>query len=214
MKKRLTPRMVQEIISRYPHEPTENIANDFGVSIYTVYQTAKRYQVKKSEAFLNSPASGRIQKGNQLSPATQFKKGFPGATKGLRIEAIIKSEEKLRNWRDKCLWKKGHKPHNTGTDGEIRWRNNPGYYFIRIAENNWEFLHRYIWEQEYGEISPGFNVIFKDGNHRNCKLENLECISNRELAERNRHTKYPIELMRAIEDKNRLSKLLKQIENE
>ncbi|MEA4975970.1 MAG: HNH endonuclease signature motif containing protein [Paludibacter sp.] len=210
----LTPLEVKEIKRRYPDELAQVLADEFNVPVFRIYSVAKRYGIKKSDEFLNSTSSGRIQKGECLSPETQFQKGCPGATKGLRIEAIIKDEEKLRNWREKCLWKKGNKPYNTGKDGEIRWRKNVGYYFIRIAENNWEFLHRYIWQQKNGEIPQGFNVIFKDGNRRNCRLSNLECISDAELGERNRHTKYPLDLREAIEEKNKLNRLLKEINHE
>lgn len=212
--KNLTTSEINEIKRRYPNEPAQVLADEYKVPIFRIYSVAKRYGIKKSDEFLNSSSSGRIQPGQNFSPETQFKKGCPGATKGMRIEAIIKNEDKLRNWREKCLWKKGNKPYNTGKDGEIRWRKNVGYYFIRISENNWEFLHRVIWQKKNGEIPPGFNIVFKDGNRRNCKISNLECISNAELVERNRHTKYPLDLRKAIEEKNKLNKLLKEINYE
>lgn len=208
-KKRLTSEQVEEIIQRYPDEKAEIIARDYRVNVSTIYKTAQRYKVKKSESFRNSPDSGRIQKGNSLSPETQFKKGHEGPTKGRRMKAVIKNKEKYEKWQS-GLWKKGHKPYNTAKNGEVRWRHNPGYYFIRIEENEWQFYHRYIWEQKNGKIQEDFNVIFIDGNRRNCKIENLACISNAELAEMNRHTKYPEELRKAIELRN---KLIKQITN-
>ncbi len=211
---RLNPSEVCEIINRYPNELAQVLADEFKVPIWNIYKLAYKYGIKKSDQFLKSESSGRIQKGKSLSPKTQFKKGCPGATKGLRIEAIIKNKEKLRNWRDKCLWKKGHKPVNTAKDGEIRWRKNVGYYFIRISENHWEFLHRHIWQEKKGEIPEGFNVVFKDGNRRNCKLSNLECISNADLVEKNRHTKYPLDLRKAIEERNKLNKILNNLQHE
>jgi hypothetical protein len=182
---RLTSQQVQEIIRRYPDEKAADIAKDYGVSTRTVFKTASRYGVHKSEAFRNSPASGRIQKGQHLSSATQFKKGQEGLTKGKKMAAIIKNKQKLANWREKCLWKKGHKPYNTGKNGEVRWRKNPGYYFIRIEENHWEFYHRYVWVKHHGTIPAGYNIVFADGNHKNCNIENLICLSNADLTKRN-----------------------------
>lgn len=210
---RLTPEQVQVILSRYPNEKAADLARDFDVPVYIIYSAAKRYGIKKSDEFMSSPDSGRMQPGQCISPETQFKKGQQSATKGKRIEAIIKNEQKLKHWRENCLWKKGHKPYNTGKDGDVRWRSNPGYYFIRISENKWEFLHRRIWEQKHGPVPEGCNIIFIDGDRRNCNIENLRCVSNAELAEMNRHTKYPIELRRAIELNNKLKKTIKKHES-
>lgn len=209
--KNLTPAQVQEILRRYPDEKAAVIAEDYHISVSTIYSTAKRYGVKKSEAFRQSPDSGRIQPGQCLSPSTQFKPGHQAANKGAKMEARIRKKEAVEAWKANW-WRQGHKPYNTATDGEIRWRKNPGFYFIRIRENVWEFLHRHIWEGQNGPVPEGYNVIFIDGNRRNCKIENLRCISNAELAEMNRHTKYPEELRRAIELKNKLNKTIKAYE--
>ncbi|NCC85125.1 MAG: hypothetical protein EOM03_13500 [Clostridia bacterium] len=209
--KRLTPEQVQEILLRYPDEKAACIAEDYGVPVSTIYGTAKRYGVKKSEAFRHSPDSGRLQPGQRLSPATQFRKGCQSATKGKRLEAMFKKKESLERWKANW-WKQGQKPPNTARDGEIRWRKNPGYYFIRIKENVWELYHRHLWEKQNGPVPAGFNIIFIDGNRRNCKIENLRCISNAELGEMNRHTKYPPELRKAIELKNKLNKTIKAYE--
>lgn len=204
---------IKDIVKSYPNVKSSELAEKYDVPLSTIYKTAQRYNVKKSAAFLNSCKSGRIQPGQHLSPETELKKGNKCATKGKRIESIIKNKEKLKHWREKCLWKKGHKPYNTAKNGEIRWRKNPGYFFIRIEENNWEFYHRYLWRNHKGDIPEGFNIIFKDGNSRNCKIQNLECISNAELAERNRDSKYPEDVRKAIRLKNKLTKQIKQYES-
>lgn len=212
--KALNHDQVIEIVNRYPDEKAETIAADFNVDVETIYKTAQRYNVKKSEAFKASAQSGRIKKGQRLSVETEFKPGCQSATKGKRIEAMIKNEAKLKKWRS-GLWKEGHKPHNTGTDGEVRWRKNPGYYFIRISEQNWQFYHRYLWEQHNGPIPLGYNVVFKDGNRRHCFIENLECISNEELALRNTIQRYPKEVIEMIRLKQRINNQIKKIqENE
>lgn len=212
--KALNHDQVIEIVNRYPNEKAATIAADFNVDVETIYKTAQRYNVKKSEAFKASAQSGRIKKGQRLSVETEFKPGCQSATKGKRIEAMIKNEAKLKKWRS-GLWKEGHKPHNTGTDGEVRWRKNPGYYFIRISEQNWQFYHRYLWEQHNGPIPLGYNVVFKDGNRRHCFIENLECISNEELALRNTIQRYPKEVIEMIRLKQRINNQIKKIqENE
>ena len=180
----LEPKEVAEIIKRYPYENTQSIANDYGVNIFAIYKTAQRYGVKKSEEFLKSPLSGRIAKGQHLSPSTEIQKGQVISSRHMKMSARIKKKESWEKWQA-GLWKRGHKPYNTGKDGEIRWRKNPGYWFIRISENNWEFYHRWLWQQSHGTIPEGYNVVFKDGNHDNCEIANLECITNAELSSRN-----------------------------
>ena len=117
----LTRMQVQEIIKLYPDYPAPAIAEQFGKPVYLIYKTAQRYGVKKSETFRNSPLSGRIQKGQRLSPDTEFKKGFTPATKGMKLVDIHKNKETL----EKLLsnrFKKGHKPHTTKYDGAITIR--------------------------------------------------------------------------------------------
>ncbi len=181
---RLRPEEVADILRRYPNECASSIASDYGINIFAIYKTGQRYGVKKSSEFQNSPLSGRIAKGQHLSPSTEIQKGQVISSRHMKMSARIKKKESWEKWQA-GLYKKGHKPYNTGKDGEIRWRKNPGYWFIRISENNWEFYHRWLWQQSHGPIPAGHNVVFKDGNHDNCEIGNLECITNAELSARN-----------------------------
>lgn len=40
------------------------------------------------------------------------------------------------------------------------------------------YLHHLIWEEQRGPIPPGHKVAFKDGNHLNCDIDNLELLTN------------------------------------
>lgn len=42
------------------------------------------------------------------------------------------------------------------------------------------YLHHVIWIERHGPIPPGHKLAFKDGNHRNCAIENLELLTNSE----------------------------------
>lgn len=206
---------IKKILELYPDNKAADIAKKYNITAGHVYKTAKRYGVKKSEAFLNSPASGRAQKGQSISPETQFKKGHVGNTKGMRMEALLKSAEKIQAWKNNH-WKKGNKPFNTAKDGDLRFRKNPGYWFIRISENNWEFYHRWLWEKHFGKIPKGSNIVFKENfNKKNIpEIADLQCLTNAELGERNRHSKYPKEIIQTIVIKNKLKKIIKNLQNE
>jgi len=215
----LTRNQVKEILRLYPDHPAAMIAAQFGQPVNKIYMTAKRYGVQKSEAFRNSPLSGRIRKGQRLSPGTEFKKGRIPPVKGKKRADIRKSREE-RNKNLSTRWKKGNRPHTTKHDGAISVRRviRPNgvmrYKFIRISEGKWVFLNRYLWEKTHGAIPAGDNVVFKDENTLNCTIENLECISNAELIERNRGTRYPLDLKRLIRTRNKLQKTLKQQNDE
>lgn len=201
---------VQEILEAYPNTKASVLAEKHGVPVSKIYATAKRCGVKKSPEFLAGPDSGRMVKGQSLSPETRFQKGMPSARKGKKMEfKTAGAEQKSAANR----WKKGQKPFNIAQDGEVRWREGFGYHYIRISENNWELYHRWLWVQEHSLIPEDGNIVFKDGNPKNCVLENLECISNKELMARNTIARYPRELIGSIHKLSRLKKIIKNKQN-
>lgn len=104
----------------------------------------------------------------------KFKKGVPSKMKGISCE-MPKAAVAYQ-------FKKGHKPHNFQEKGTIS-KTTDGYLIIKISNNGtqrerWEFLHRYVWQKEKGEIPPGKMVTFLDGNKENCDIGNLALIDN------------------------------------
>ena len=97
-------------------------------------------------------------------PSNKGKKGFyaPGSEKG---------------W-----FKKGHSPHNHVEVG-TEVMSTDGYLKIKTAEPNvWEFKHIMEWEKYHGKVPEGMLISFKDGDHYNCAIENLMCITRAEHA--------------------------------
>jgi hypothetical protein len=84
------------------------------------------------------------------------------------------------------MWdKRGRAP-----EGSIKmWRREfaNSNEFVAHIKVNGRYVHwnRWIWEMTYGPVPEGMNVVFKDGNNMNLSLDNLELISNGELARRN-----------------------------
>lgn len=63
--------------------------------------------------------------------------------------------------------------------GDIVERKD-GYLLIKVSNDNsipqykrWCLYHRFLWEQKNGVLPKGKTLIFKDGNRKNCKVENL-----------------------------------------
>ncbi len=45
-------------------------------------------------------------------------------------------------------------------------------------------LHRRLWIEHHGPIPPGNTICFKDGNRKNCSIENLEMLTHDEQQQR------------------------------
>ena len=135
----------------------------------------------------------------------QYKKGRIAENKGKKMS--FETYEKCKH----TFFKKGHLPHNTLTDYTEVIRNEKGisYIYIKIPGARKAVpKHRYLWEQAHGAIPKGHNIIFKNGNTLDCRLENLTCVSNEELMQQNTIHRYPEELKTAIKQ---ISKIKKQL---
>ena len=139
----------------------------------------------------NLKSALRIRKGIILEPAINdgcLKKGNIPKNKGKKWDEYMSKEaqEKSR----KTWFKKGNTPANHREIGEERITQD-GYIEIKVRDkcgnDNWELKHRWIYEQHYGKIPEGYNVIFLDGNKKNLDINNLKCITkNQDLIMNNR----------------------------
>ena len=182
----------QQIIDLYPNHSSKYIAELLGVTISKVYNTAWGAKVKKSDAYMLTPASGRII---EPSIPNQFKPGHTPHNKGKQMDAEI--YEKVAP----TMFKKGNKPYNTKPVGTINIRldtQRRPYQYIKIKDSHWELLQRYVWTQANGEIPRGSVVIFLDGNYLNCELTNLKVITRRENMARNTIQRFPAELQEVM----------------
>ena len=82
---------------------------------------------------------------------------------------------------NKTSFKKGNIPPNQvpiGTESITKG----GYIKVKVGEpNKWKLKQRYIYEQHYGEIPNGHNIIFADGNKMNFDIDNLIAVSKSEM---------------------------------
>jgi hypothetical protein len=46
------------------------------------------------------------------------------------------------------------------------------------------YLHHVVWQEHFGPVPAGHKVVFKDGNHLNCDIANLELLTNSEQVKR------------------------------
>lgn len=116
-------------------------------------------------------------KGNnkvQSGMDTRFKKGTVPPNKGKKMSA----EQYAKSSR--TMFKKGGIPQNYRPVGSERV-NVDGYIEIKVADpSKWELKHRFVWEESNGKIPAGMNLIFKDNNPLNVKLDNLMLVTRAE----------------------------------
>lgn len=112
-------------------------------------------------------------------------------------------------------FKKGQSPHNTKHDGCISIRtdtNKKGitrsYKWIRIKECKWVPLHVYVWEQHHGKVPQGSVIVFYDGDTMNVTIENLRCVSRKELALMNKMAAMPPAVKEVAVLNNRLKEAI------
>ena len=192
---------INDIIKqRYPFEPTKKIADDLNLTESQVYNRAFAMRIKKDPVYLRST---QFPAGYLGGKATQFKKGQIPPNKGQKMSKEV--YEKV----SATMFKKGSVPSNTQPVGTINKRqdtNGKFYSYIKVANQNWQLLNRYLWEQNFGKIPPGMIVIFKDNNEDNFEISNLELISKKENMNRNSMHQYPLEIKQILILKNKLIK--------
>jgi hypothetical protein len=200
---------VAQLKRRYADEPTEAIASSMGLTRTQVYSKAAALGLHKSEAFLRSPASGRLMRGDGRGQGTRFRKGSEPWNKdqqGLDIGGVA------------TRFKAGRRPqdaHNYRPIGSLRV-NADGYLERKVTDDQaicstrrWVAVHRLVWEESNGPVPTGHAVVFRPGR-RTTEIEKitrdaLELVTRRQLLERNsRHNRYPPEINRLIELKGRL----------
>lgn len=147
-------------------------------------------------------ASGMIRKGS--IPPNKGKK----QSEYMSAEAIERSKA--------SRFQRQHIPHNAKNDWEeVQRKDSCGnlYWMIKLPENRkLIYKHIWIWEIENGKVASGYNVVFKNQNSLDCRIENLECISNSELMKRNSLHRFPEELRKIIQLKGALKRQINKIE--
>lgn len=170
--KRWLPGDIEKLKQLYATNTNVFIAEKLNRSAAAILAKAYKLSLKKDNNWLI----------NQVKK-TWFKKGHIPHNEGVKgIHYSPKSE-----------FKKGHQPQNTKFDGAISIRydgyneQQKPYYHIRLANGEWEYLHRHIWKNVMGKIPKNHIIRFIDGNTLNCDINNLMCITRAQNAQLNQN---------------------------
>lgn len=88
---------------------------------------------------------------------------------------------------NRTSFKKGQRPTNFRPVGSERVRVD-GYIEIKVSDpDKWRLKQLVIWEEAYGAIPKGHRLVFLDGDKLNVTLDNLQMITQSQLARLNQH---------------------------
>lgn len=187
------------LVARYPHEPSLAIARDLRRSVQAVYGRADILGLNKSAEDLASHC--RLRRGDAVGAPFRFKKGHVPANKGLRRPGWGPGRMK------ETQFKKGvrqgvavrlYKPIGTeriSKDGYLERKINDDL----PLQARWRAVHLLLWEATHGPVPKGHAIAFRNGDKRDIRLDNLECISRRELMARNTVHNLPQPLAETIQ---------------
>jgi hypothetical protein len=184
----------------YPHLPTFDVAGIIGRSRDSVEQKAYKMSVKKTEEYIQGQQKQWLNAGK----STRFKKGNKSWNKGTK--GLTSS--------NKTSFKKGHKPHNHRSVG-TEVVTFDGYIKVKIAEpRTWELKHRLQWEKHNGPIPEGYNVQFRNGNRKDCRIENLYLIDKAGNMQKNTIQRYPDDIKNVLRRNAKLKRVIKKMETQ
>ena len=125
----------------------------------------------------------RARTKNPRPTPSRFQKGHTPFSKGKKWDEYMSPESQARSRM--TTFKKGDTPHNTQPLGSISVM--VGYWVMKVSHTGnqhqkWKFLHRLLWEKEKGPIPKGMNVVFRNGDRNDIRMENLMLMDRKEMA--------------------------------
>jgi hypothetical protein len=215
---RWTSAEVTKLIEFYPDTRTEQLATVLGRTVSSIHAKAKKLDIQKSPAFVAMLDKEEGERLKKCGRGNRFPKGHVPANKGLRRPGFSLSHGRMSS----TTFKKGNRPRNYLPIGTVK-ANADGYLRIKIADDrpgvgavsqNWEFIHVRVWEDAHGSIPKGHRIWWKDRNHENCALENLELLSDAEHMARTTIHKLPTQLKDTIQLAGRLKRRIRKYEKQ
>lgn len=159
----------------YPTTPTKDVARRLGRTIASTYGRARDLGLAKTEAYLASPAAGRLQVGAGIGAASRFKKGQTPPNKGLRRPGW--NAGRMQDTQ----FKRGQHPRKWKPIGAERIAE--GYRFTKISDErgvpwtkNWRQTHIIEWERRHGPLPIGTVLKCLDGDRLNVDAANWESV--------------------------------------
>jgi hypothetical protein len=186
----------------YPDTPTVALAQRLRRSLTSVYARASLLGVVKSEAYLAGPHACRLRRGDHVGAAFRFRPGHQPANKGLRRPGWASG--RMRETQFKRGERNGVAARRWMPIGSTRVCD--GYVYRKVSDVpavpwtvNWKQEHLLVWERAHGPVPRGHVIAFRNGDQTDSRLDNLECITRRELMARNTVHNLPQPIAQAVQ---------------
>lgn len=203
----------------FPHQSTAKLAKIMGRSESSINGIAYTLGLHKTPEYLASPDACRLRRTDSPGIATRFPPGHIPFNKGVKRPgyAVGRMAETQFKKGTRC----GAANLNWRPIGTII-KSTDGYLRIKVADEpesiagsgsqstNWQFIHKQVWEAAHGPIPPGHRLWWKDGNHENNLLENLELLSDAEHMARTTIHNLPPQLKETILLAGRVKRAIKK----
>lgn len=193
----------------YPDKPTAAIARRLQLPVERVYATANRLGLKKSAAFLASPAAHRLD--GVIGKASRFQKGHVPANKGLRRPGWGPGRMKETQFKKGSISKRWDP--EIYCIGALRISSD-GYLNIKVRHGlrGWDFLNRHVWETERGPIPRGLVIRPINGDQDDTRIENLRLMTRKALMRENTIHNLPKPIAHAIQLRGALNRQINRLE--
>ena len=202
---RYTESEVALMRAEYPHIPTKDLAEKIGRPARSIEQWAKAHGIKKSPDYIAALNAKKREQLKRAGAATLFQRGAAPWNKGVSIpipEAMKAHQFKPGNHPIQCA--------PTGAERITFF----GHVEVKVQETGprkeaWRKKSHLLWESAHGPIPPGHVVIFKNGNTKDVRIENLELVTRAEMCRRTHYTlRYPRELIDVINARAVLTRMI------
>ncbi|MGE0209941.1 MAG: HNH endonuclease [Lysobacteraceae bacterium] len=216
---RWTPEMDDVVRAHFADTRTEDFAAQMGVSAPALNGRAYKLGIRKSDAYLATRKSGRIQPGEAIGESTQFKPGLVPWNKGIKGSSGHHPNSVRTQFKPGELC--GQAVHNYKPVGSLRISKD-GQLERKVRDDGpsqyrWEAVARLVWEAAHGPIPPRHVVRFKPGMNTTeehlITIDKLECISMQENLRRNsRHENYGPEMNQLMQLRGAMTRRINNLE--
>ena len=205
----------------YPHRRTADLCALLpGRTEHSIYNQAHTLGLVKTEAYLASLQSGRIQRGHQhpRMVATRFKPGQEPPNKGKPFD--------VARTHPNCTahhFRPGQMPHTWQPVGSYRL-NKDGHLQRKVSDapgnssRRWRGVAELVWCEANGPLPKGHMVVFKPGRFSNqleqITLDAVECITLADNMRRNSRHRLPPEVNQLVHLKGAITRQVNRITRE
>lgn len=213
MRRPWTPEEDAELRRLYPHYPTALIATEFGRVVGGVYQRAAKLGLSKSAEYVEQEKARAAKRLERDGAPHRFVPGQRAHNKGRRMSAATRAKVARTMFKPGRPASEARNYLPIGTERVT----SEGYVERKLTDDpalvparRWRCVHVLLWEKHNGPVPDGHAVIFRNGNKRDIRLDNLALVSRAELMARNSVHNYPEPIKRAMRAKARLTRVINE----